>query len=157
MATILLDVNKRVRCKPATVTEQCTQFFVAGRGERRIQEDDVVLPAECPLSQKLVGIMLMNSGVRVSQRLHIRPQLCSGAGRHLDEVRMRRASGQRFEAQRAGSGKQIEATGAFDNRREPVKQRLANPVGGRPKPWLVCNRQDTTAPFSRYNTQPSWW
>jgi hypothetical protein len=40
-------------------------------------------------------------------------------------------------------------------RRQPVEQRLTNPLRGRAQPFDVRNFQKAAAPDSGYNTQPS--
>ena len=56
-----------------------------------------------------------------------------------------------FETEGAASGVEIQASGASNGIREPVEQRLADPVGGRPQTVDVGHAQPAAAPCSRDN------
>ena len=60
-----------------------------------------------------------------------------------------------LQAKGAGSRKQIEAARAVDDRREPVEQRLANAVAGRPNTRPRRERDPVAAPATADDAQPT--
>jgi len=155
-APLLLDIDERAGRQQSAFIEESTQFLVATVSERRVEEYDVVGSRGVPLLQEIVPVHLMHSDARCGQEANILAQPRRRCRRILDQVDGFRAPRQRLEPERAGTGKEVQATSALDDRRNPVEQRFPYPCRRRPQSLDIRDRQKAASPLSRYNTQPPW-
>jgi hypothetical protein len=150
----LLEINQCPRSDKSAGLQQSTQFTGPVVVEWRVEEHDIVGENGVAL-QEVECILLQHPGSRGVQGRRIFAENGSRCCGPLHEVDGFRTPRQRFEAQGSAAGKQVETMCPANVRREPVEQCFAYALRCRPQPGGVGNRQQTTAPFSRYNTQPA--
>jgi hypothetical protein len=63
----------------------------------------------------------------------------------FDEVGPSRATRQRFDAERTGTGEQVKTTRAVDHRHQPVEQRFAHAIRRRPYVRRIGHREFRSA------------
>src|SRR5712692_9889856 len=109
-------------------------------GERRIAEHEVVRSGRGLLDEREhVGGDDLRA-LAESDRRDVLPKGVEGRRRSLDERDARRAARERLDAERAGAGEEVESARVGDDRPEDPEERLADPVGRRPRPspaWRV--------------------
>ena len=150
----LFQVNVRAIGQQLLLRQSPAAIFEQIGGKRRIQEHEVEFLTVRAV-QVFHRVQLQYDRPRGIQGLDIVIQCLDRPRRFFNEHRAFRTTRQSLQTQRAGAGKQVEAASAMNLWRQPVKQRLADPLGAWSQSRNVRNSQQTTAPVSRYNTQPS--
>ncbi len=151
----MFQVNPGTLSQPATLVQKFTQIFEQIGGKWWIKEHDV---KGLRFALQIYALIHpVYSGARCSPRRGAFPQHRGRVDGSLDEHYFTCAPRKGLKTERPGACKQVEAARSFDDRCKPVKQCFTNPLGCRPQARFICDRQQTTTPFSRYNTQPSGW
>jgi len=134
--------------------QQSTQVIEHVGNEGWVQEDDIkwsVMPARQPGT----GVSLNDAGPVRPQDRNVFAQHGDGLPRLFDKDDSASPARQGLQAKSPRPSEQIEAMRAGEAYRKPVEQRLANPLRSRAQTRHIRHIQQTTAPVSRYNTQPS--
>ncbi len=123
------DIEQRARSQPLLALEQLGRRAQQVGRERWIEEHDV--EELCGTAKKLQCIDLLDARADGGPLGQPQAQLTRGRPVALDEAHLGGAARQRFQAQRAAAGEQIEAARCRDTAAQPVEQGLANAIRGR--------------------------
>ncbi len=150
-----LEINPGIVGKHMALRNQSTQLFEHIGSEGRVEKHDIER-LDGYLAQILECVRLAYRRAFCAQLFDIAFQCSDGKRGFFHEHGRGRAARQSLKSQRAGAREEIQAPGAFDARCQPVKQRFPNALRCRPKARHIGDIEQTAAPVSRYNTQPSW-
>ncbi|MNE42558.1 hypothetical protein D3C80_1366880 [compost metagenome] len=147
-----LGVDPGVLGQPLTLFKQGAGGGQQALVERRIEEHQVEGQLRLAL-QVALGVGLDHLAAWATQGFQVLPQAGDGRRVAVQSHGLARATGQRFEVQRAATGVGVEHFCPFDVRGEPVEQGLADPVRGRPQARRVREAEAPAAPFAGNDAQ----
>ena len=130
-----LQHQHRLRLQPAAVAQRGQRLFAEALAIGRVEEHQIDRSHGAGRTERC-GVAAQQLGDAAGpEGFDVVADEAAGFGADVDEDHARRAARQRFEAERAGAGEQIEHAQAIEARAdaagEDVEHRLAHSIGGR--------------------------